>query len=256
MGPDGCFYVTQSDKVVKLAPCFFQTPTADLSVTTTAPSSVGILEPFSYSFVVTNAGPSQATGASFTDTLGPAVSFASATPGQGSCNQAGGVVTCSLGNIAPGDSVTVTVAVSAGLLPGSAVNTASVTSTVPDPNPADDSSTATTVVGLLPVPVAPTPTPTTSPSVLPFNIVRPIPVTGPGYPVGRSGCSACASSRRAWSSSVGHGARGKAPDQGPQGFDVCLGGAQVADRRVQGRPAPDLRRAEERLACGIDGLRD
>jgi len=46
VGPDGCFYVTQTDRVVKLAPCFFQSPTADLSVVKTASvSSAGILQP-------------------------------------------------------------------------------------------------------------------------------------------------------------------------------------------------------------------
>jgi len=32
-GPDGCFYVTQSDHVVKLEPCFFQPPVAAKRVT-------------------------------------------------------------------------------------------------------------------------------------------------------------------------------------------------------------------------------
>src|SRR5437879_1463715 len=53
VGPDGCFYVTQTDKVVKLAPCFFQSPTADMSVLQTAPAGAGILQTFSYNILVT-----------------------------------------------------------------------------------------------------------------------------------------------------------------------------------------------------------
>src|SRR5205823_5935261 len=97
VGPDGCFYVTQTDAVVKLAPCFFQSPTADLSVQKTAPAGAGILQTFSYNILVTNGGPSPATNATLTDTLSAGVAFVSASSGQGSCNQSGGVVTCNLG---------------------------------------------------------------------------------------------------------------------------------------------------------------
>src|SRR5207245_10055180 len=91
VGTDGCFYVTQTDKVVKLAPCFFQSPTADLSVVKTASvSSAGILQPFAYSFVVTNAGPSTATGATLTDPLPSGLTFVSATSAHGSCAQSAG----------------------------------------------------------------------------------------------------------------------------------------------------------------------
>jgi uncharacterized repeat protein (TIGR01451 family) len=190
VGPDGCFYVTQTDKVVKLAPCFFQSPTADLSVLKTAPAGAGILQTFSYNILVTNAGPSPATSSTLTDTLPAGVTFVSASSGQGSCSQSGGVVTCNLGSIPSGASVTATVAVTAGLLPGTLNNTASVKATEADPNLANNTATATTNVGLLPVtaPVAtPTPPPPSpSPSVLgaTFGQGRALPVTGTRLPIG------------------------------------------------------------------------
>jgi uncharacterized repeat protein (TIGR01451 family) len=195
VGPDGCFYVTQTDRVVKLAPCFFQSPTADLSVLQTAPAGAGILQTFSYNILVTNGGPSPATNATLTDTLPPGATFVSASSGQGSCGQAGGVVTCNLGSMPSGASVTATVAVTAGLLPGTLNNTASVKATEADPNLANNTSTATTNVGLLPVtaPVAtPTPpaSPTPSPSVLGATFAPPgkaLPVTGPRFPLGLLG---------------------------------------------------------------------
>jgi len=190
VGPDGCFYVTQTDKVVKLAPCFFQSPTADLSVLQTAPAGAGILQTFSYNILVTNGGPSPATNATLTDTLPAGVTFVSASSGQGSCSQSGGVLTCSLGSMPSGASVTATVAVTAGLLPGTLNNTASVKASEADPNLANNTSTATTTVGLLPVtaPVAtpmPPPIPAPNPSATaPFGQGKALPVTGTQVPVG------------------------------------------------------------------------
>jgi uncharacterized repeat protein (TIGR01451 family) len=195
VGPDGCFYVTQTDRVVKLAPCFFQSPTADLSVAQTAPAGAGVLQAITYNILVSNAGPSSATNATLTDTLPPGVQFVSASSGQGSCTQTGGVVTCGLGSVPSGSSVTATVVVTAGLLPGTLHNTATVKANEADPNLTNNTSTATTDVGLLPVvapvttPTPPRPTPTPSTSVLGTNISRgpALPVTGPPFPLGALG---------------------------------------------------------------------
>src|SRR5438876_2171929 len=192
VGPDGCFYVTQTDKVVKLAPCFFQSPTADLSVLQTAPAGTGILQTFSYNILVTNGGPSPATNATLTDTLPAGVTFVSASSGQGSCSQSGGVLACNLSSLPSGASVTATVAVTAGLLPGTLNNTASAKASEADPNLANNTSTTATNVGLLPVtapvatPTPPPPSPTPSPSVLGPTVGqgRALPVTGSRLPVG------------------------------------------------------------------------
>ena len=88
-----------------------------------------------------------------------------------------------------------TIAVTAGLLPGTVNNTATVKAAEADPNMANNSSTATTEVGLLgvvasasPTPT-PTPTPTPSPTVLGENFRRgrALPVTGPRFPLGLLG---------------------------------------------------------------------
>jgi uncharacterized repeat protein (TIGR01451 family) len=188
--------VTQTDRVVKLAPCFFQSPTADLSVAQTAPPGAGILQAITYNFLVSNAGPSAGTAATFTDTLPAGVQFVSASSGQGSCTQTGGVVTCDLGSVPSGASVTATVAVTGPLLPGTIHNTATVKASEADPNLANNTSTSSTDVGLLPVvaPVTtptppPLPTPTPSTSVLGTNISRgpALPVTGPHFPLGALG---------------------------------------------------------------------
>ena len=117
--------------------------------------------------------------------------FVSASSGQGSCNQSGGVLTCNLGSLPSGASVTATVAVTAGLLPGMLSNSVSVKASEADPNSSNNTSTATTNVGLFPVtapvatPTPPPPSPTPSPSVLgaTFGQGRALPVTGSRFPV-------------------------------------------------------------------------
>jgi uncharacterized repeat protein (TIGR01451 family) len=195
VGPDGCLYVSQTDKVVKLAPCFFQSPTADLSVVQTAPAGAGILQGITYNLLVTNAGPSSATNGTLTDTLPAGVTFVSASSGQGSCTQSAGVVTCNLGSVPSGASVTATVAVTGGLVPATLNNTASVKGSEADSNLANNTSTATTALGLLPVvapvtsptPPAPTPTPSTSVLGSTFSRGRALPVTGMRFPLGLLG---------------------------------------------------------------------
>jgi uncharacterized repeat protein (TIGR01451 family) len=165
-------------------------------VVQTAPAAAGVLQPITYNFLVSNAGPSAGTAATFTDTLPAGVQFVSASSGQGSCTQTGGVVTCDLGSVPSGSSVTATVVVTGPLLPGTIHNTATVKASEADPNLANNTSTSSTDVGLLPVvaPVTtptppPLPTPTPSTSVLGTNISRgpALPVTGVGFPLGLLG---------------------------------------------------------------------
>jgi uncharacterized repeat protein (TIGR01451 family) len=76
-------------------------PSADLAVTNTdSPDPVAVGTQLTYAVGVSNAGPSSATGITLTDTLPAGVTFNSATPTQGSCSQASGTVTCSLGTLA------------------------------------------------------------------------------------------------------------------------------------------------------------
>ena len=92
-----------------------------------------------YTIEVTNNGPDTATGASLTDTLPAGVTFVSANASQGTCNEAGGTVTCDLGTINVGDSVMVTIVVTpnaAGVRNSVSpiTNTAAVASNETDPD--------------------------------------------------------------------------------------------------------------------------
>ena len=90
------------------------TDAADLAISKTdSADPVVIGDDVTYTVTVTNPGPSDATGVVVTDTLpGPgSVTFGSATPSQGSCSQASGVVTCPLGLVAVGATATITIVV-------------------------------------------------------------------------------------------------------------------------------------------------
>ncbi len=68
---------------------------SDLSVTKTdSPDPVTVGNNLTYTVTITNNGPGGATGVVLTDTLPVGVTFVSATPSQGSCGEASGVVTC------------------------------------------------------------------------------------------------------------------------------------------------------------------
>ncbi len=115
-------------------------PAADLGLTKTAPVTVTVGTPFTYTLTVTNVGPGLALTTTLTDTLPTGVNFLRASTG---CIEAGGVVTCVLGNLMGGSQVTVSIAVTAeetGLL----TNTAFVRSATVDPHPADNSASVNT----------------------------------------------------------------------------------------------------------------
>jgi hypothetical protein len=89
-----------------------------------------------------------AENVTLTDNLPTGVSYISATPDQGSCSESGGVVTCNLGDIANGDSVSVTIVVSTTTT-DTLTNTVSVSSNTDDPNTANNSDDEeTTVAGI------------------------------------------------------------------------------------------------------------
>lgn len=100
---------------------------------------------FSYTLVVTNFGPGIASSVQLTDSLPGSVRFVSVSSTSGSCSQADGAVTCSLGDLPSGASVTITIDVTARRT-GTAANTAHVSSAAPDPNPANNTDTEETVI--------------------------------------------------------------------------------------------------------------
>lgn len=104
---------------------------------------------FHYFLTVTNDGPGTAHGVAVTDPLPAGLTLLDATPSQGSCSGTDTVV-CDLGDLAEGDQATVDLTVAGGS-EGDVTNTARVTSASPDPNGANDVSSAT-------VSIAPRPT--------------------------------------------------------------------------------------------------
>jgi uncharacterized repeat protein (TIGR01451 family) len=99
-----------------------------------------------YSLVVTNLGPSAATGVVLTDLVPPEMEFDSVTTSQGDCAFDGPsrTLACALGDLAPG-SATVTLRVRPRGL-GTFTATATVGRNEPDPVPGNDSQSATTTV--------------------------------------------------------------------------------------------------------------
>jgi uncharacterized repeat protein (TIGR01451 family) len=118
---------------------------ADLSVTKTASlSSADVGGQITYTIKAGNAGPSDASATTVTDTLPSQVGFVSATSTAGSCAGTS-TVTCSLGTLANGASATITIVVNANAA-GTATNTAKVASSLPDSNPANNTASTTTTI--------------------------------------------------------------------------------------------------------------
>jgi uncharacterized repeat protein (TIGR01451 family) len=123
---------------------------ADLAVTNSGPASVTTGTNATYTITLTNNGPSAAQGVVLTDTLPAGSTFVSMTPSAGNPdtftpNQSGGTVTetataaVASGNV---DSFTLVVFAPTNLVNGAVFNdTASVTSSTPDPNTNNNSAT-------------------------------------------------------------------------------------------------------------------
>ncbi len=128
------------------------TVSADVSVNKTGPP-VGVQgQNVSYSIVVANGGPSDATTVAMTDTIPAGSTFVSlgqsgpvfscTTPPPGGT----GTVNCSIATLVSGASTTFTLVVQAGASTTTLSNTANVTAASPDPNPANNTSSTTTAV--------------------------------------------------------------------------------------------------------------
>jgi uncharacterized repeat protein (TIGR01451 family) len=120
---------------------------ADLSIT-----KVGVPDPvlqnatLTYTLTITNNGLQNAPGVLVTDALPAEVSFVSVTQSQGTCAQAAGTVSCSLGAMASGATATVTI-VTTAITPSLAVNTAVVSPVaVVDPNLTNNTTTFTSTI--------------------------------------------------------------------------------------------------------------
>ena len=133
---------TDSDTVVITV-----NPVADLSVTKTdAADPVPFGQNIVYTITVTNNGPSTASVVTVTDTLPLGVTFGSATPSQGTCEESPvGIVGCELGSLANG----ATAAISVEVMPtttGNKTNSVTVSATEGDPDSTNNTATQETSV--------------------------------------------------------------------------------------------------------------
>lgn len=121
---------------------------ADLVVTQSAtpnPASVGV--DLSYNIGVSNNGPGAATAVNLSDVLPLTVTVVSATPSQGSCSQAGGVLNCALGTLASGAGASVALVVTPTTPGVTLTNTVSVASAETDPNTTNNAAILNVAVG-------------------------------------------------------------------------------------------------------------
>jgi uncharacterized repeat protein (TIGR01451 family) len=123
-----------------------QCPGADLSISMSAnPLSTPVGGPLTYTLSVSNAGPSPASNAVVTQTLPLSVVYQGAVASQGSVSQLGNQITFSLGTVGIQSNATITVTV-IPTAPGLVTSTATVGSPASDPNPANNSASASVLV--------------------------------------------------------------------------------------------------------------
>jgi large repetitive protein len=126
---------------------------ADLSIIKTdAPDAQAAGAPVSYTLTVTNHGPATATSVTITDPLPSGTALIAASTG---CSESGGILTCTIGTLAPGASTAVGVTISTPPVAGVLNNIATVTATEPDPVPGNNSEPEqTTLVSVADVRIA------------------------------------------------------------------------------------------------------
>ena len=134
------------------ASVFVGSPTqSDMAIVkTAAPQPVNQGTNLTYTLQVTNNGPGVGQGVSVLDPLPSEVTFTSVSTTQGTCSQAGGIVSCNLGTMNVGAVVIITINTTATTLSTSpattATNTAVVTSTTTDPNPGNNFSSVISTI--------------------------------------------------------------------------------------------------------------
>lgn len=121
----------------------------DVSLAQSAASETVLAgEPLTYTLTVTNNGPVRATGVTVRDPLPGGVELVSAKASQGTCSGTD-TITCEIGALDKDQSAEVTIVVRPGQ-PGTLINTASVSSTQPDPDVSNNTATTRTTVAAPP----------------------------------------------------------------------------------------------------------
>jgi len=125
-----------------------QTGNANLSVDKSdGPDPVLAGNQLTYTLLISNAGPDDATSVVLTDSLPSVTTFVSSVPGSPTCTESNHLVTCNLGTILNGGSATVTIVVIVDpTVRGTITNVATVSSAVSDPTPGNNSDTEDTLV--------------------------------------------------------------------------------------------------------------
>src|SRR5438105_3265310 len=120
-------------------------PVIDLQITKTgSPSPTTTGTNITWTMVVKNNGPDTATGVNVADPLPSGTTFVSVATTQGSC-AGGALITCQLGNIGNGASVTITL-VTTATAAGTDTNTATVVGNEAESNTANNTASASVVV--------------------------------------------------------------------------------------------------------------
>jgi uncharacterized repeat protein (TIGR01451 family) len=141
----------------------FTSKIIDLVIVKDATSPTELNGTVQYTMTVTNKGPDPATNVQLADPAPTGITYLTATPSQGTCAVDPALISCSLGTLTAGQSVTIT-ATGRATQVGQLTNTATVTgSGGGEANPADNVDSATTVV---PAPLTP-PTPKPKPKPVP-----------------------------------------------------------------------------------------
>src|SRR5262249_26165099 len=102
-----------------------------------------------YTLTVSNAGPDDAALVSVSDPLPPGTSFVSAAGDGWLCDFAGGTVPCTQAGLPVGAADPITITVLAPSVGGTIENTATVSSSIADPDSSDNASTVHTTVSPL-----------------------------------------------------------------------------------------------------------
>src|SRR5690242_11044016 len=118
----------------------------DLSVTKSGSPATQVLGTgnITWTMVVTNNGPSTATGVTITDPMPAGNTFVSATSSQGTCT-GGAILNCTIGTMTAGQSVTITLVTTPNTT-GTQTNTVTVSGSRPETNTGNNSATATVEV--------------------------------------------------------------------------------------------------------------
>ncbi len=114
---------------------------ADMAIVKTgAPNPVTEGTPLTYTLVVTNNGPAQATNVTVIDALPAGITYLSSSSTLGTCSEAGATVTCLLGTMANAGTATVSILTLPGVA-GTISNTATVSADQTDPILTNNTST-------------------------------------------------------------------------------------------------------------------